>query len=126
MATFPTLYRRDTTVHHPAAESLEAGTAHDPAIRSESDGGYVISRARFTRIVQNWPNIRYEWLSLANKNTLRTFETDTAVGGSASFDWTHPLSSTVYDVRFMGRIRYTTHQHTNGLFWTVEFGLEEV
>ncbi len=124
MATFPLLYRRGTEIHNPIVGEFEDEIAHDPTIRSLSEGGYVKSRARFTRIAHKW-TIRYDWLSQANKNTLKTFVDDTVVGGSDSFTWPNPEDSVDYVTRFLGAVRYRAHPDANFLFWMVEFVLEE-
>lgn len=126
MANFPTLYRRGTELHSPVVGELTSEHAHDPVIRSPlSEAGYVTTHARFTRITRRW-EVKYDWLSQANKNTLKTFEDSTVVGGATAFTWTNPEDSTAYSVRFLGPIRYTPHDHTNWLWWTVEFTLEQI
>ena len=124
MATFPTIYRRGTMVQQPVVGDMDSTMAHDPAIRSQSEGGYVTSRARFTRISRRW-TIRYEWMSRTNKNTILAFE-DARCAGAEAFTWTNPVDSTTHNVRFLEPIRYTPHANTNFLWWTVEFILEEV
>jgi len=124
MATFPTLYRRGTEVHNPVVGDFDDTMAHDPAIRSLSEGGYVKSRARFTRISRRW-TIRYDWMSQANKDTLKTFE-DARGAGAEDFTWTNPENDTNYTVRFLELVRYVAHPNTNFLWWIVEFILEEV
>ena len=58
MANFPTLYRRGTELHSPVMGDI--GLAHDPTIRSPmSEGGYITTRARFTRPPETWP-LKYE------------------------------------------------------------------
>jgi len=126
MAAFPVIYRYGTTVHNPTGESLKNVIAHNPTIRSQSDGGYITTRARFTRITRSWPALRYEWLTTANKDALLDFESDTVVGGSNSFTWTNPLDSTSYTVRLSSLMHFTPHPKTNFLFWQAEFGLEAV
>ena len=126
MANFPTFTRRGTETHNPVVGALTSEQAHDPVVRGPlSEGGYAVTRARFTRITRRW-NVRYEWLSKANKNTLKTFEDSTVVGGSAAFTWTNPEDSTAYSVRLVGPIVYTPHEHANWLWWVVEFTLEQV
>ncbi|MDD4984330.1 MAG: hypothetical protein PHQ43_00875 [Dehalococcoidales bacterium] len=122
MATFPTLYRHGTTLHTP--EITGGDLAFDPTIRAGADGGYVKSRARFTRYPRKW-GIRYTWLTADNKDTLLAFEEAQGVGATA-FDWTNPMDSTLYSVRFIAPLRYTPEQRTNFAFWTVEFDLEQV
>ena len=129
MASFPTIYRHGTLVHNPVVESMDETIAHDPTIRSTSEGGYVASRARFTRLTRRW-NVRYEWMSKTNKNTVMDFEED-HYAGADSFTWTSPESNddgtySSYTVRFLEPIRYTPHAGANFLWWTVEFVLEQV
>ena len=125
MASFPTLQRRGTETHNPVDMELSNELAHDPTIRSSSDGGYVTSRSKFTRLADNW-TVKYTWLSNTNKNLIKTFERVTVVGGSDSFTWTSPGDDTAYTVRFLGKVKYTPHANTNALFWAVDFMLEEV
>ncbi len=130
MATFPTIYRRGTELHSPVVGDFEDTMAHDPAIRSQSEGGYVTSRARFTRIARKWI-VNYTWMSKANARTnpaatgIKAFE-DARAGGSDNFDWPNPDDGVTYDVRFLGLVRYIPHENTNFLWWMVEFVLEEV
>lgn len=124
MATFPVLQRRGTETHNPIVGDFESSMAHNPAIRSQSEGGYVTSRARFTRIARKW-TVRYDWMSQDNKNTLKTFE-DARQAGADSFTWTNPEDDTAYTVRFLEPITYTPQPDVNFLWWLVSFGLEEV
>ena len=59
MATFPTLYRHGTEIHNPVVEDFVDTMAIDPAVRSQSEGGYITSRARFSRIVRKW-TVKYD------------------------------------------------------------------
>ena len=124
MATFPTIYRRGTEIHNPVVGDFDDTMVHDPAIRSQSEGGYVTSRARFTRTQGKW-TIRYDWMSQANKDTLKTFIAARSAG-AGEFTWTNPEDDTAYTVRFLGLVKYTAHSNTNFLWWIVEFILEEV
>ena len=124
MATFPVITRRGAEVHNPIVGDFNDTMAHDPTIRSRSEGGYVTSRARYTRVTRAW-TVKYDWVSQTNKNTIKAFE-DARYSGSDSFTWTNPEDSTAYTVRFLGLIRYNAHEHTNFLWWRVEFVLEEV
>ena len=124
MAAFPTVYVHGTLIHTPVVSSFDDGMAHNPTIRSLSDGGYVTSRARFTRITRKW-TVKYEGLTQANKNTIRTFE-DARVGGSESFTWLNPEDSATYTVRFFEPVLYTPWPHVNFIRWRVEFILEQV
>lgn len=124
MAAFPTIYRHGAVVQQPIVESMDNTLAHDPTIRSTSEGGYVTSRARFTRLTRRW-NVRYEWMSRTNKGTLLAFEEARYVGAE-SFTWTNPIDDTAYTVRFLEPVQYIPHANTDFLWWTVEFTLEQV
>ena len=124
MAAFPTLYRHGTEVQNPVVEDFVDTMAIDPAIRSQSEGGYVTSRARFSRIVRKW-TVKYDWMSQTNKNTVKTFE-DARVGGADSFTWTNPENKTAYTVRFFEPVRYTAKPNANFMWWMVEFIVEQV
>lgn len=137
MAAFPTIYLHatGTDILHPVVESMDSTLAHDPTIRSISEGGYVTTRARFTRMVERW-NVRYEWMSniartgdpdsgQKNKDTLAAFE-KARKAGAELFTWTNPVDDTAYVVRFLEPMHYTPHAGTNFLWWTVEFILEQV
>lgn len=124
MATFPTIYRHGTLVQKPVVSALTDTMAQDPTIRGVSDGGYVTTRARFTRITRKW-TLRYEWLSAANKDTLKAFE-DAHYAGSGSFTWVHPDTGASYTVRFLGVATYTPHADTNFLWWAMDAVVEQV
>jgi len=79
--------------------------AVDPTLRSESENGKVISRARFTRIPLKW-GFGYRYLLAADKTLLDALQTTVNVG-AASFNWTHPITSTIYEVRLLAPITYT-------------------
>ena len=122
MANYPTMYRHGTLVHTP--ELTGGDMAQDPTIRSRADGGYVKSRTGFTRTPRRW-HVAYTWLTQANKNTLRSFESARGVGGEA-FLWTNPEDGVLYTVRLLAPLQYTPVQYTNFKFWDVEFDLEQV
>jgi len=124
METFPVISRRGSELHNPIVGDFDDTMAQNPTIRSISDGGYVKTRARFTRISRKW-TIKYNWMTRANKNTVKTFE-DARQAGSEAFTWPNPSDSTSYTVRFLSPITYIAHQNTNYLWWMVGFVLEEV
>lgn len=128
MADFPTdLYRRGTELHNPIVGNFDDTMAHDPAIRSTSEGGYVKSRARFTRIRRKW-TVHYDWMTTVNKDKIRDFE-DSVFGGSDHFTWINPADGSSQDVRFLPNpqaVTYRAHPKVNFKFWMVEFILEEV
>jgi len=91
-------------------------------IKSESQGGYTTTRARNSRSRETF-NVKYTDMSETDHATLKAFFDDDAGGASEIFNWTHPTSSTVYEVRFKEDklARNFLLEDT----WTVEFVLEE-
>lgn len=93
----------------------------DSTIKSDFEAGYMQTRSRFTRKRKTF-NIVYDLISDADKNTLEAF-VETVKEGSLSFDWTEPLTSTVYVVRFQIAPEYETVIYG---YWKTSFVLEEV
>jgi hypothetical protein len=114
MANFPTLSK---TPVFPLREGLR-----DMALRSPFEAGYVLARPRFTRIPRVWPEISYYGMTDSDQSTLFTFE-QTTVKQTDSFNWTHPETSVVYVVRFLGPVDYELVDDDN---WRLRFGLEEI
>ena len=88
-------------------------------VRISTDSGHVVTRKRFTRVpdvyrFQYWP------LGDADYNLLKAFVAQ--VGLSGNFNWTHPVTSVVHDVRFLKRPTFVFR----GLHWRATIELEEV
>jgi hypothetical protein len=96
--------------------------AFDPTIRVQSEGGYVKTRPRTTRVPMQW-KVAYEFLTQANKATLQAFE-DTVNVGADAFAWTEPVSGTSKTVRFKEPVRYSPMG--SALYWRAEMIFEEV
>lgn len=113
MSAFPTL---SINPELPIGETRE-----DSTIRTDMEGGYEHTRARFTRIRRTF-KIIYRNLPGADKSTLDAFVT-TVKCGADSFTWAHPVTQTQYTVRFkpIPEYSYTTYN-----YYDVEFGLLEV
>ena len=73
----------------------------DAAIRHEMDGGYTVTRARFTRAPRRTFTTGFSAISNADKSTLTVFYRQMK-GGSEAFLWTHPISNEIINVRFVG------------------------
>lgn len=89
-----------------------------------SDAGQVGAarrRARFTRTLKTFAfTIR---MTNAEKLLLDTFIDTTTSGGVAAFNWTHPVTSTVYEMRFAG---LPTITHVTYGVWDAAIALEEI
>lgn len=70
----------------------------DEALKSPQEGGYIITRRRYTRGPLRRFKTGFSDLSNTEKDSLMTFyQTHTTV---VIFQWTHPVSAVQYDVRF--------------------------
>ena len=114
--TFPSLSQS------PAITPWEEQAAFDPTISVPAQGGYRQTRPRFTRIPSKW-TLGYLVLPQADKTLIRGLEGDVKIGAE-QFSWTNPLDSVVYQVRFLGPVRYK--MHGSKFYWDVEFEIEEV
>lgn len=118
MATFPTLSV------NPSAPDWKEGRVSDPTLKQETDGGYSVTGARFTRRPPKKYHVKIEPLTAAQKASLEEFEEEVQIG-AGMFDWTNPNTSAVVDARLAGPIEYRFYKEVPGL-WTVEFDIEEV
>lgn len=72
----------------------------DPAIEpGEMEGGYSITRPKFTRAPRRSFSWSYVEMRDADKAALQAFWT-LVRGRSAAFNWTHPVSGEVINCRF--------------------------
>jgi len=117
MADYPMLSQ------NPDAEGYKEEPAMDPTLRSETESGKVITRARFTRVPKRF-TFRYAQLPNADKEILDAFEKARGYG-SESFNWTNPVNSTVYEVRFQKPIVFELADNLLNE-WKVSVVLDEV
>lgn len=80
----------------------------DPAKRYEMDGGYTVTRPRYTRLPRKTWTTGFTDLTDAEKNNFVAFW-ESKKGGSDSFTYLNPADATEYTVRFKGmpKIKYT-------------------
>ncbi len=116
METFPTLSR------NPTWGDYQQSRAYDPTIRAKSEGGYVKTRARYTRAPKKFTAI-YNYLTSTEKASLETFEDTVGVGADA-FTWSDP-DAVSHTVRLAEAIIFTRVTQGTGR-WKAEMTLEEV
>lgn len=92
----------------------------DPAVRVEIEGGYEITRPRFTRSPRRVYTSGHTMLTNAQKLTLSAFW-DTVKGGSVVFDWTHPTTAVVYAVRFTKQVTFKYVGVGGVHYWDCQF-----
>lgn len=101
------------------------GEIEDAILRSPMEAGYEQTRPRTTRARRSF-GINYIGLKSADEALLRAFEITTLRNGADSFNWTHPLSATVYTVRLTGgAIKFVRIKSKAGLV-NVSMKLREV
>jgi phage-related protein len=88
MAVFPTLSKGPTQKY--------TETYMKPSVRTPFDGNYEQTRPKFTRAVNTF-TVNFKFIDATDKSTLKTFF---AANNGESFDWTNPLDSVTYLVRF--------------------------
>lgn len=92
MTTFPLIN------HYDAATFRQ--TSEDPAISpAKMDGGYVISRPRFTRRPRRSYMFTFVEMQDTDMTTLQNFW-DTVRGSSNAFNWVHFQTGATINVRF--------------------------
>jgi phage-related protein len=102
----------------------------DPAVKEgEMDGGYVVSRPRFTRTPRRMFSFKHVDISDADKQTLANFWAARR-GSAGAFNWVHPISGVTINVRFssdMGKMRFNRAGYgTNHRWDSEEIILKEV
>jgi hypothetical protein len=96
----------------------------DPAMRAKTEGGYVITRARHTRLPRKTFSVRYEDISEADRLLLQTLW-NTVRGGSATFNWQSPQDGITYEVRFTSEIILEYHGFGETQRWDCSFDIEQ-
>ncbi len=119
MASFPTLGVA------PTISDFDETLAQDPTLRYETDGGFVITGARFTGTPPDKYHLKYEPITEAEKTALKAFQAEVRVG-AGMFDWINPFTSAILDVRLLPPgMKFKPYKKRPGL-WTVELDIEEV
>lgn len=108
------------------ASSFEEAV-EDPAIPPVStDGGYELSRPRFTRRPRKTFSFKFKYMPTADKDALIEFW-ELVKGGSNAFNWTHPQKNTVHNVRFFEtKLNFKKPVLGNELWESATINLKEV
>ena len=101
-------------------------TLEDPSVQSKMDGGYVVSRPKFTRRPRRTWTSGFTSISNSDREALENFW-DAVAGGSVIFDWINPQDSQTYQVRFLMpsgfKFRYVGMGYTQ--LWDTTYTVEE-
>lgn len=110
-----------TTLPKPLVGTLQE-SFYPNSVSDQRQVGAARRRARQTGTKRTFS------FSLRMSNTqagyLRTFIFTTTGGGVSDFNWTHPVTLTVYEVRF-ANLPVDITQHTHGA-WDAVISLEEI
>jgi len=110
--TFPSL---SITPNFPLRE-----TEVDNTIRSNFEGGYELTRPRFTRRRRVF-SFSYKYLPENDVNLLKSFYNQ--VGCYKAFNWTHPRTGEVITVRFTKPLNF---EYVAPGYWNIDIELREV
>lgn len=118
MVAFVTLSRAPAWPLSPDGAPVEGSV-----ISGSSQGGYEVTRPRYTRQRREW-GVSFRNLSLADIEDFRDFWSGDIANGSGAFDWTHPVTDEVVSVRLVNG-QYEAAQVSPTLF-DLSFKLREV
>lgn len=103
-------------------DGWEEGVANNPTVESRTEGGYRVTRPRYTRIPKLY-KFSYPYLSSSDKAKLETFEKTVQVGAGL-INWTPYTESASKVVRLKSPIKYRPNKGTS--YWIIDVELEEV
>jgi hypothetical protein len=107
-------------MNYPALSMLPDGDTlnqqdDNPALEGQdTDGAYFITRPRYTRTPPRTFMFAYSDLSKADRDTLSDFFRTSAKGSSVAFNWTHPVTAEVINVRFSKGFKLETTRWGGG------------
>ncbi len=118
MATFPSL---SVEPSYPVVIKWE-----DSVIRSPMEGGYEVTRQKFTRVRRTW-DIVYNYLPSSDVTTFNTFVESCVHGGADAFTWTIPGSTVTATVRFKEPPEVSIYDKSGtGYMYSAKFTVTEV
>ncbi|MGV8830347.1 MAG: hypothetical protein ACOH2N_00085 [Devosia sp.] len=96
-------------------------TTTEPWVSDQGEVGAPRRRKRFTRALRGFSfSMR---LDNADKDALLAFYDEILDDGVKPFNWTHPWTAAIYEVRFTGR---PSIQHRYNRYWSIEIALEQI
>jgi len=119
VSNFPTLSKKQDSKYF-------SESAIDPVMKTKVDGGYVMTRAKYTRTPRRTFTTGFSLITDNDKALLQTFWSDVK-GGSDAFEYTHPISSESVTVRFTGSYTFKYAGAGDNYRWDVSsIQMEEV
>lgn len=118
MADFPPAgFEREDAKYYKTAQE-------DGTIRSSSEGGYEMTRRRFTRNPRKTYTTGFTEITDAQLQTLESIWD--ANMGHTIFQWTHPIRGTVHDCRFTKPFEVSYSGKGSHRVYNVKIELKEV
>lgn len=77
----------------------------DPALKKEVEGGYTVSRPKYTRTPRQTFKTGFTDITDAERQALVTFW-NSKRGTSMTFTWEDPVTAVIYTVRFAGPMTF--------------------
>lgn len=96
----------------------------DVGMKSQMEGGYVLTRPRHTRTPRRTWTTGFTDLSNTDKATIEAFVN--THGTHLAFDYTIPVEDILVNVRFKEIPKYDYKGFGENLRWNIEMALEEV
>ena len=97
----------------------------DSTLRNTTDGGYQVTRPRYTRNSIRIFKTGFTWISEADRQKLLDFIDEKKLGGSA-FTWIDPVSNSQFNVKLAEAPKFTYNGIANIALWNVEFTFRQV
>lgn len=97
----------------------------DPGMRHEMEGGYVVTRARYTRAPPKMFKLGFTHITEEDRGVLDAFWVETR-GTSRAFAWKCPTDQITYNVRFKGDMSFSYVGAGGSHFWNCSVELEQV
>jgi hypothetical protein len=113
---FPQLITSGFTAREDSAQFQEE--RRDPAIRKEFEGGFTVTRPRYTRPPARIITTGFTSISQVDLNLLMTYWDDRR-GGALSFPYVHPTTGQTLTVRFTEPLRAKYTGMGNTRLWDV-------
>jgi len=101
---------------------IEDVDTDEPTLEFKSDAGIVFTKPKSTVVAGVW-EVTMEHVSTADMETFKTFERTTVRFGALPFNWTHPVSSTGYVVKFVKKS--SIQSEGDPLRWTISYKVRE-
>jgi len=101
---------------NPDADGFSQRPAADPTIRTDFQGGAMLSRPRITKAPRIW-SFNYSDLTEADKLFLEAYE-QAVKYGTSEFYWINPQDGNTYTVRFMDVLKWEYNNNNTGTWKT--------